>query len=114
MDNLKLKIRHYWIFLVTLICYCLGIIIHFLAQYNGTHSHRGKEELKKVTSNINTIVDTNINNNDTNIFETNDNEMKYEKTENLFYFTQVWNFKYIYSYININLFFNLIIFVYVK
>jgi len=87
MNNFKIKLKYYWIFLITLIFYCLGIIIHFIAQHGGTHPHRGKEELKKAIPNINTVIDANINNNSNNTLITDE---KYAKAENLFYFTQVY------------------------
>jgi len=86
MSNFKVKLKYYWIFLITLIFYCLGIIIHFIAQHGGTQPHRGREELKKATSNRNTVIDANININDNNTLIENE---KYAKAENLFYFTQV-------------------------
>ncbi|ORX78891.1 hypothetical protein BCR32DRAFT_269806, partial [Anaeromyces robustus] len=79
------KLKHYWIFLLTLLSYGIGVIIHFIAQYNGNKPQSGREVLVNAFQKfptIKTIINT------TN--EEEDNTIsKFEKPNNLFYFVQI-------------------------
>jgi len=81
MDLIKLK--HYWIFIITLLFYCIGCIIHFIAQKNGTRPQKEKEILKKVSPS--TVLFNSKNSNAT--VDTPEND--YASPSNLFYFAQV-------------------------
>jgi len=84
MENIK-GLKHYWIFLVTLIFYTLGIVVHFIAQSKGPHPHHGREILEKVSPRINTIN----NSKNKNTTSANTGPSKYATPDNLFYFVQV-------------------------
>ncbi|KAG4106578.1 Metallo-dependent phosphatase [Neocallimastix lanati (nom. inval.)] len=81
MDLIKLK--HYWIFIITLLFYCIGCIIHFIAQKNGTRPQKEKEILKKVSPS--TVLFNSKNSNAT--VDTPEND--YASPSNLFYFAQI-------------------------
>ncbi|ORX50046.1 Metallo-dependent phosphatase [Piromyces finnis] len=88
MGNYKGILRNYWIFLVTLIFYCIGISVHFIAQKKGPYPHKGKDILEKVSSQTETIIDFSNKNNDT-AHAVDSNESIYSKPDNLFYFVQI-------------------------
>ncbi|ORX40365.1 hypothetical protein BCR36DRAFT_339944 [Piromyces finnis] len=85
MNDTIIKLKHYWIFLITIIFYCIGFSIHFIAQHEGTKPHIGKEDLKNASPNISKIYDTTSNN--SNVIE--NSELKYSKPDNLLYFAQI-------------------------
>eukprot|EP00833_Pecoramyces_ruminatium_P014107 jgi/Orpsp1_1/1188139/evm.model.d7180000062776.1 len=77
------KFKHYWIFFITILFYCIGFIIHFVAQSSSNHPHTGREVLEKVTPTNKIIKNT-----DSNAITTTINDSKYIKPDNLFYFAQ--------------------------
>ncbi|ORX63992.1 hypothetical protein BCR32DRAFT_298247 [Anaeromyces robustus] len=81
--NFKSILKSYWIFLVTIICYCIGFIIHFISQYCGYHPNYGKKDLINVKPELYSINSTTDNN------TTLINNDKYAKPDNLFYFMQI-------------------------
>jgi len=92
--DFKVKYKHYWIFLVTIIFYCIGFVIHFIAQHQGTHPHNGKEILEKVNP-ITTVINESKLSNNNRTTEEGDNA-KYTSPDNLFYFIQVYIYIFIY------------------
>jgi len=92
MGNFKINLKYYGIFLITLIFYCLGIIVHFIAQHNGSHPQFDKEILEKASPEINVVNDAKITTNpNTNINNTisNSDPSTYASPDNLFYFIQI-------------------------
>jgi len=81
------KLKHYWIFLITIIFYSIGIAIHFIAQHGGTRPYKGRDILEKVKPVTNTITDAKKFTNNRVNSETDN--LKYTKPDNLFYFIQV-------------------------
>jgi len=86
--DLKINLKHYWIFLVTIIFYCIGFAVHFIAQHSGTHPSKGVEVLRENSPKID-IVNEIKNEDVTDVIENGNNESKYSKPDNLFYFLQV-------------------------
>jgi len=85
--DFKVKYKHYWIFLVTIIFYCIGIAIHFIAQHQGARPHKGKEILEKVNPITNIINESKLSKNNRTTEEGDDT--KYTSPDNLFYFMQI-------------------------
>ena len=87
MGNFKGFLKRYWIFLVTIIFYGLGISIYFIAQWKGPHPNNGKELLERVGPQIQSVKATsNWNNNTASVV---DFDSKFAKPDNLFYFIQI-------------------------
>jgi len=87
MKAIKSKLRYYWIFLVSLLFYCIGIILHFVAQYGSNQPHSRREALEAVKP-VASTIHTNSNMDNSTLIAENDN-LKYTKPDNLFYFIQV-------------------------
>jgi len=85
MNNFLVNFKYYWIFLLSIIFYCIGFSIHFIAQHGGTRPHYGKEKLKEALPKYNIIHDASQN----DTITTESPESKYSKPDNLFYFAQV-------------------------
>jgi len=87
MGNFKDTFKRYWIFLVTVIFYGLGLSIHFIAQWKGPHPHNGREILERTVSQIHSVKATSkLSNNTVSAVDSNS---KYAKPDNLFYFIQI-------------------------
>jgi len=84
MTDFKFKLKHYSIFLITIICYCIGFIIYFIAQSDSPRPKKFEEDLIKSNPEVYQIHTNSNSLNDTNI----DNS-KYAKPDNLFYFLQI-------------------------
>ncbi|OUM60560.1 hypothetical protein PIROE2DRAFT_63059 [Piromyces sp. E2] len=72
MGNIKVTFRRYWIFIISIILYGIGLSVHFIAQWKGPHPHQGQDILEKVGSQALNVTNS-----------------KYAKPDNLFYFVQV-------------------------
>ncbi|ORX63993.1 Metallo-dependent phosphatase [Anaeromyces robustus] len=84
MNNFKFQLKHYLIFLITIICYCIGFSIYFIAQHEGTRPKKNEENLSKFNPEL-----YQINSNSRLLNNTNIDNSKYAKPDNLFYFLQI-------------------------